>query len=206
MKDSERVISVDFLVTSEDVRRRFGVGLSSHTAVATVEAHLNTMPGLHWQIMYQPAADYRAPYADEKTLRNWASMISSNKMNFAETLQALDEGIKGVFTKHSKMSDQWEVPALPPLTFIREIARTHGYAIANHGSENRDYDLIAAPWVERASSPEELVDALCVALEARICGGPAEDKPHGRYAVTLQMLNAWAKNIDLSIMPRQAQS
>src|ERR1039457_6181828 len=42
----------------------------------------------------------------------------------------------------------------------RATARKHGYAIAVHGSLKRDIDLIAVPWVEHASTPRQLADAI----------------------------------------------
>lgn len=43
---------------------------------------------------------------------------------------------------------------LPDLT---RIARKCGYALAVHGSLERDLDLIAVPWIHGAREPEELI-------------------------------------------------
>lgn len=90
-----------------------------------------------------------------------------------------------------------------------EIARPLGYALALHGSMNRDMDLIAVPWIEEAEKPERLVDA----IKERIDGytgwdnHPGKLRPHGRRGWLI-----WFKGvdlpfgggacIDLSIMPR----
>lgn len=49
---------------------------------------------------------------------------------------------------------------VPAFTYTR-VARRHGYAIGVHGSMSRDLDLIAVPWVESASSPDELLKEIC---------------------------------------------
>jgi len=91
---------------------------------------------------------------------------------------------------------------LPP---IREVARSCGYAIAVHGSLARDIDLIACPWREGASEPDELVAAI-VGVVAGVFGrcrqnGDAGNKPHGRRAYTL-IHAGHIGEIDLSVMPR----
>ncbi len=51
------------------------------------------------------------------------------------------------------------------LTRARATARTHGYALAVHGSEIRDLDLIAVPWVDECSTPAVLAEAIRVAVQ-----------------------------------------
>lgn len=94
---------------------------------------------------------------------------------------------------------EWEYPKTPDVDRIREIAYSVGYAIGEHGSKERDLDLIAVPWVAEAVSPAELITLLCEQLDARFVD--SEDKALGRHSVCLQ-LNGWYKNIDLSITPR----
>ena len=43
------------------------------------------------------------------------------------------------------------------LPFLMKLAQRHGYALALHGSCERDLDLIAVPWVPKACAPESLV-------------------------------------------------
>lgn len=101
------------------------------------------------------------------------------------------------------------------------IARELGYCLAIHGSVSRDLDLIAIPWIDDASDPEELVkrimehtDACLYPEHLRRHGVPEADiphilgrkykkdpelKPHGRRA---WLLYAEAGvQIDLSVMP-----
>lgn len=109
---------------------------------------------------------------------------------------------------------------------LAEVARSHGYALAIHGSVVTDLDLVAVPWTEDAISAETLKDVLMAHIGA--CGygdmlrqsghseefvrqilsnqeevkrhDGAEEKPHGRIAWNLWM-GAGAK-VDLSVMPR----
>lgn len=73
------------------------------------------------------------------------------------------------------------------LPAIREAAREHGYAIGVHGSERRDFDLIACPWRDGASDPDTLAHAVAMAA----CGITREgaydwtEKPLGRIAVSI---------------------
>lgn len=89
-----------------------------------------------------------------------------------------------------------------------EIGREHGYAVAVHGSLARDLDLIATPWVEHYSAPDDFVKDIAYKLGA-IAGedlvvvwpndprwGP---KPHGRLCYTI-VLDGGAF-IDLSVIP-----
>lgn len=101
----------------------------------------------------------------------------------------------------------WLIP------LMTEIAREHGYALAVHGSINRDLDLIAVPWVEEVKPATELVEALreCVCGNIRsyvrgaggndVCVNP-ENKPHGRVAWSIHMQYPHLY-IDLSVMPVQ---
>lgn len=100
---------------------------------------------------------------------------------------------------------------------IREVARECGYAIAVHGSEKRDLDLMALPWTAEAESAQALVATLCdrLGLRAREVNvydrGPGgarleptpEIKPWGRIAWSLDGVpgRTW-QYIDLSVGPR----
>jgi hypothetical protein len=101
---------------------------------------------------------------------------------------------------HENPCEGWQDPKLPDMRLIWKLAREVGYAVGVHGSLKRDFDLIAAPWVDEAVSGEALVEHLCKGLKATIVGGP-EYKPLGRVAYSLQM-DGWFKYIDLSIMGR----
>lgn len=86
-----------------------------------------------------------------------------------------------------------------------EIARAHGYALAIHGTLQRDMDLVAIPWTEEAVEPEVLVAALrkraqWFQFEPDHPILKAMDKPHGRRAWTIPLMGDTL--IDLSVMPR----
>ena len=93
------------------------------------------------------------------------------------------------------------------LEAMRLAGRNQGYAIAVHGSLNRDIDLIAVPWREGAMDADSLVSVLCGAVTGIIgsCLKQNEwtDKPHGRKAITLLVYcGENHMQIDLSVMPR----
>lgn len=83
---------------------------------------------------------------------------------------------------------------------IATVARGCGYCIAVHGSMQRDLDLVAIPWVLRATSPRWLVKQLCDELGCKTHADVVR-KPHGRIAYTLLMGGACF--MDLSILPRR---
>ena len=76
----------------------------------------------------------------------------------------------------------------------------HGYALAVHGSLARDFDLIAVPWVETVSAPDDVIAALLADGLAVRSIGPAERKPHGRLAYTITV-GFGECACDLSFMP-----
>lgn len=88
---------------------------------------------------------------------------------------------------------------------VREIAEQCGYAVAVHGSRQRDLDLIAVPWIANAINPYQLVDAICERLhlmlkpypEERLMTNP-ERKPNGRIAWALMGAPA-CQYLDLSV-------
>jgi hypothetical protein len=95
------------------------------------------------------------------------------------------------------------------LPAIRAAAREHGFAVGVHGSERRDFDLIAVPWREGASDHGTLAKAIAVAACGISREGPYEwtPKPVGRVAVSIPICWTWRQgvtsdgHIDLSIMP-----
>ena len=97
------------------------------------------------------------------------------------------------------------LPNLRPAMFsyriheIQSVAHASGYAIAIHGSMQRDLDVIAVPWTDAAISGKRLVRRLCKALRLTVGDGPTQ-RPHGRRSWALMM--AGAGFMDLSVMPR----
>lgn len=84
---------------------------------------------------------------------------------------------------------------------LAEIVRSHGYALAIHGSLGRDMDLICVPWIDHPSEPEDVVKAITTKFYLREVGGPPTAKPHGREAWTISV-GFGECFIDLSFMPR----
>lgn len=84
---------------------------------------------------------------------------------------------------------------------LARIAREHGYALAIHGSMQRDFDLICVPWAETVSDPLAVVDAMCDYYAIRKVGD-FEKKRHGRIAQTISI--KWGEcAIDLSFLPAE---
>lgn len=87
-----------------------------------------------------------------------------------------------------------------------DTARTHGYALAVHGSLARDLDLVAIPWTDRADDADTLRSALCATTKDATGWGYISDsgkwseKPHGRVATTI--IASSDVHLDLSVMPR----
>lgn len=103
-------------------------------------------------------------------------------------------------TSLTKPADGWEWPGLPDINRIRELAREVGYAVGVHGSQERDFDLIAAPWVENAVGPLELAQHIAAGLGGRVVDYERQDKPCGRWSCNIHTPD-WTKLIDLSVMP-----
>ncbi len=82
---------------------------------------------------------------------------------------------------------------------LAEIAKRHGYALAVHGSLQRDLDLIAVPWVECPSCPEDLLKEFCTVFALEKIGGIGQ-KPHGRTVYTLSCGFGQCA-IDIGFMP-----
>lgn len=102
---------------------------------------------------------------------------------------------------------------------LREVARRHGYALAVHGSLERDIDLLAAPWRDLATDASSLMRDMYRACEAIVgyATGPGgwtekeqwgppegslpkpERKPHGRLGWSI--LFGGGPYLDVSVMP-----
>lgn len=81
---------------------------------------------------------------------------------------------------------------------LAEIAREHGYALAIHGSLQRDFDLVCIPWINTPSEPKVIVEAITSRYAMWQVGDP-ERKEHGRIAYTLAVMKECF--LDLSFMP-----
>lgn len=96
-------------------------------------------------------------------------------------------------------AEGWEYPRQPPIDRIRALAKEVGYALAVHGSLERDVDLIASPWTTEAASYYKLMRHIADGVNGRII--EIEKKPLGRWACTICM-EGWYQPIDLSVCPR----
>ena len=85
---------------------------------------------------------------------------------------------------------------------LATLVRTHGYALAVHGSLARDMDLICVPWTETPSDSIDVVEAITDTFCIRNLW-PVEVKEHGREVYTLS-IGFGECFIDLSFMPRVA--
>lgn len=84
---------------------------------------------------------------------------------------------------------------------LAEMVRRHGYALAIHGTLQRDMDLTCIPWVPAPSDPATVVDEITTKLALRSVGEP-EIKEHGREAWTIS-IGFGECFLDLSFMPRR---
>lgn len=97
------------------------------------------------------------------------------------------------------------------IPYLREIALKNGYALAIHGSMQRDIDLVAIPWVKGAEEPEVLIASLKKAIGGHDVNRlhwvkNPEKKPHGRIAWSFYFNEQDAKRgtgpyLDISVMP-----
>lgn len=92
------------------------------------------------------------------------------------------------------------------LAAAQNAARNQGYAVAVHGSQVRDLDLIAVPWIDDlAITPLHIAEIIADAIPG-LLQGPPEKKPHGRLGWTIVPRVRWGFDswyIDLSVMPRR---
>ena len=103
------------------------------------------------------------------------------------------------------------------IPIMRDIAKTHGYAIAVHGSMQRDCDLIAIPWIQEASAPITMIKAIRDAIggcylhperdEKCFSDGNPSKKPHGRlgYIIHMTTLGGLRPYFDISVIPPTQQ-
>jgi hypothetical protein len=92
---------------------------------------------------------------------------------------------------------------------MQAAARLHGYALAIHGSLNRDIDLIAVPWIELPGSAEEVAHEIAKSIGAHIpsyitvpgveghVANPIR-KPHGRESWVIPL--SGGVYVDLSVI------
>ena len=81
---------------------------------------------------------------------------------------------------------------------LAEICRSHGYALAVHGSLARDFDLVAIPGADQIPEPKQIVSEITTRFAVTQIGEPTH-KGHGRICYTL----AWLGEafMDFSFVP-----
>lgn len=69
---------------------------------------------------------------------------------------------------------------------LKEIAYNYGYALGLHGSVQRDFDIIAVPWIQRPRSYKKMLKEFAKEIGWTFdwSFSPTK-KPHGRLAFTL---------------------
>lgn len=82
---------------------------------------------------------------------------------------------------------------------LAKLVREHGYALAVHGSLQRDFDLVCIPWVETPSDYQTVIDAIEAEFAVSKIGAP-EKRPHGRMVYTLA-IGYGECFMDFSFMP-----
>lgn len=82
---------------------------------------------------------------------------------------------------------------------LAEICRSHGYALAVHGTLARDFDMIAVPWVDNPAEPQVVVDAITSKHAVNNAAGSPEMKKHSRLCYTLALYGEFF--FDFSFMP-----
>ena len=84
---------------------------------------------------------------------------------------------------------------------LAAIARKHGYALAVHGSLQRDFDLICIPWVDEPASPDAVMDEIRQSYaEVDVIDKDGVLKPHGRRVWSIAIGFGWCQ-LDLGFMP-----
>lgn len=92
----------------------------------------------------------------------------------------------------------------------QNAVRNQGYAVALHGSQIRDLDLLAVPWRRTAIDAKGCAEMIAKAIPGVLLE-PVEEKPYGRLAWEIHALRSaghqWGHGfdqwyVDLSVMPR----
>ena len=83
---------------------------------------------------------------------------------------------------------------------IAKVCVENGYALAVHGSMQKDFDLIAIPWTERAVTVRKLLNAIERSLALKFDRKPKK-RIHGRVAYTMH-LSYGSCYLDFSVFPK----
>lgn len=127
----------------------------------------------------------------------------------AETVEPLRDH-NGGFSTDATDPEMVKALARRIIRPLRERAKVFGYALAVHGSLERDIDLIAVPWTDEARAPERLARGLRQVLSQiypiglEVPPNDANPKPHGRVCWSW-WIRPWTY-IDLAVFPPTARS
>ena len=93
---------------------------------------------------------------------------------------------------------------------LAEVACDHCYALAVHGTLQRDFDLVAVPWVNEATDRESLIRAIAARIGFTMDSAISVDRlfeepytssqPHGRRSWALPL--DCGAYLDISVLPR----
>ena len=81
---------------------------------------------------------------------------------------------------------------------LAEIARSHGYAMAVHGSMANDFDLICIPWIEEPDAPFDVIESILGEFALKLIGNEPTMRLHNRQVWTLSI--SGKSYLDLSFM------
>lgn len=83
---------------------------------------------------------------------------------------------------------------------LAEICRSHGYALAIHGSLVRDFDVVAIPWTESPSEPSAVIADICQTYAFDSISSDPVVKNHGRICWSI-IIGFGTTVMDFSFMP-----
>lgn len=81
---------------------------------------------------------------------------------------------------------------------LASVAMACGYALALHGSLQRDLDLVAIPWTEEALPVSALLTSILEVFDLEPSNLLPEEKPHGRLSWSIPLW--WGAYLDLSVV------
>lgn len=103
----------------------------------------------------------------------------------------------------------WRHRAEDVVYYARATCKSHGYALAVHGSLRRDIDVVAVPWTDEACAAAQLVKDVCETLVSLklaygfdAAGVKGECKPLGRHAWSILLRGQPFTYLDISVAPR----
>jgi hypothetical protein len=90
---------------------------------------------------------------------------------------------------------------------LRSAALDCGWALALHGSLNRDMDIMAMPWTEAAKSADDMIAALKNCFSDDPNKGEKVQPKQGPNGRLIYSISIWADfYLDVSVMSREDQT